>query len=549
MDNTYFIDREPTIRRFPYKIFIDQLGYKPDGSKKAVLTVPSDSFSVKDESGAVRFSGKTVHFGMDECSGDDVYTADFSSFTEEGSYFVEAEDGSRSMLFDIGGDVYGDVLDSTTKAFYYLRCGCELTPEHAGAFTHGKCHNERAVLLEKPDVSLDVSGGWHDAGDYGRYVTAAACAVAHLLYAYKMYPKSFEAQSLNIPESGNGVPELLSECRYELEWLLKMQSESGGVYHKATTFVHAPFVMPEEDKAQMLVFPISSMATADFAAVCALAHGFYLEYDKAFADTLLNAALRASEWLESNPQFTDFKNPEGCNTGSYREFTDIDNRFWAYCELYNTTGSDKYAHKLRTALDGDFPRAALGYGSIGGLGALSYLLSGRETDPELCRALKAEFVAQAERLAEISDGCGYGAAMKAEHYCWGSIMNLLKHGMTFAIADYLEGCGRFRAYAEAQLHVLLGVNATGFSFVTGAGEFCCSNPHYRPSYADGVDECVPGLVSGGANGHPSDADAKILIPEGTPPMKCYADDVGCYSLNEITIYWNSPAVFLIASVL
>lgn len=549
MDNTYFNDRKPLIRSFDRKIFVDQLGYKPQGTKKAVLTAPSEGFVIKDESGRVRFSGRTVHFGFDSCSGDDVYTADFTEFTDTGRFILETDDGGQSLSFEISDGVYKGVLDSTLKALYFLRCGCELDEKHAGVFTHAPCHCEKAVLFDSPDVSLDVSGGWHDAGDYGRYTTAGACAVAHLLYAYKMYPESFKGQSINIPESGSGVPDLLSECRYELEWLMKMQTEDGGVYHKATTMVHAPFVMPEDDREQMLVFHVSSMATADIAAVCAMASELYAPYDKEFADRLLTAAEKAADWLESNPQFIGFRNPEGCNTGSYGEFSDADNRFWAYCELYSATGSEVYHKKLKLALEKDFHHSALGYGSVGGLGALSYIMTKRETNNALRSMLISDFIGAAEVLSGISDGCGYGAAMNAEHYCWGSNMVLLKHGMTFAIADLLEGGSRFKAYAEAQLHYLLGVNATGFSYVTGAGEFSCNYPHLRPAYADGIEECMPGMVCGGANGSLGDADARILIPAGTPPMKCFADDVGCYSLNEITIYWNSPAVFLLAALL
>ena len=96
------------------------------------------------------------------------------------------------------------------------------------------------------------------------------------------------------------------------------------------------------------------------------------------------------------------------------------------------------------------------------------------------------------------------------------------------------------------LHYLLGANALGISYVTGVGEFRCNYPHLRPAFADRIEECIPGMVAGGPNRHLSDPFAKQIIPEGTAPMKCYADDTASYSLNEITIYWNSPAVFVLA---
>lgn len=547
MDFKYFINRIPTVRKFPYHVFVNQLGYKPDSTKIAVLNAPADVFSLVDNSGKICYSGNTFHFGFDELSGDDVYLADFSAFTQAGNYTIKTDSAGESLTFSIDENVYENVFFDLNKAYYFLRCGCELDEKFAGKFHHAKCHTEKAVLWENHDISLDVSGGWHDAGDYGRYVTAAACAVAHLLYAFRIYNDKFIGLNLNIPESGEALPDILAEIKYELLWILKMQCKDGAVYHKATTAQHAPFVMPEDDKAQMFVLPVSSIATADFVAVCALASGVYRQYDEAFAERLLRAAEKSCKWLDENQQFIGFENPSGCGTGGYGEATDVDNRYWAWAEMFAATGEAYYHKKMLVALKNDFSHTDLGYGSIGGLGSLAYILCNKfERDDSLVASLKSEFIICAESLALLSDKCRYSAAMTAQNYTWGSNMSLLKHGMIFAIADYLENSDRFKFYAEAQLHYLLGVNASGFSYVTEEGEFSCNQPHFRPTFADGVDECIPGFVSGGANANPSDPVAKTLIPVGTPPMKCFVDDIACFSLNEITIYWNSPAVFLVA---
>ena len=97
-----------------------------------------------------------------------------------------------------------------------------------------------------------------------------------------------------------------------------------------------------------------------------------------------------------------------------------------------------------------------------------------------------------------------------------------------------------------QLHYLLGRNALNVSYVTGHGEHAFKNPHNRPTFADGIELPMPGWVSGGPFKTPCDPKACELIPAGTPPMKCYVDEVESYSTNEITIYWNSPAVFMTA---
>lgn len=543
MNRQYFDTAPPAPRSTPFGIFADQAGYYPTDTKKAVIPFECGSFTVTDINGNVRYSGNTVSAGADDASGDSVWIADFSELTENGKYRVHAG-GKTSAVFSIGDDVYDDVFNKVSKAFYYLRCGCGLDERCAGVWHHGICHTAPARLWENRNITLDVAGGWHDAGDYGRYITAGACAAAHLLYAFRLFPDIFEKQELNIPEKG--IPDILSEVRYELEWFLKMQNSEGGVYHKATTALHAPFVMPENDTAEMFVFPVSSMATADFAAVCALASGIYSFYDKDFSEKLLKAAEKSVEWLDRNPNFFGFSNPEGCNTGSYGERDDLSNRFWAYSEMFALTGENKYHNSLVSALDNDFPLTALGYGEVGGFGTLAYILCKQEKDADLLQRFKKEFCSHAEELKKKADKCGYGIAMESDDYCWGSNMGLMAKAMIFAIADILSGDHTCRGYAGRHLHCLLGANALGTSYVTGVGEFRCNYPHLRPAFADGIEECIPGMVAGGPNRHLSDPFARKVIPEGTPPMKCYADDTASYSLNEITIYWNSPAVFVLA---
>ncbi|MBR4223721.1 MAG: glycoside hydrolase family 9 protein [Oscillospiraceae bacterium] len=541
MERKYF-ERDLThIRSTPFGIHTDQAGYMPDARKIAVIPFECGVFEVTDGDGRICFTGKTCHHGYDAASGDDVYTADFSDLTAEGIYRVRAG-GKTSPCFRIGKDVYCPVLKDMLKAFWYLRCGCGLDEEHAGEYAHGICHTSDAVLWEDRSVSLDVTGGWHDAGDYGRYVTAGACAAAHLLYAYRMYPQVFDGLVAGIPHQD--MPDILTECRYELEWLMKMQAEDGGAYHKVTTAMHAPFVMPEDDREQLYVFPVSSMATADLAAVCALASGIYRAYDTAFADRLFDTALRACGWLKAHPEFVGFTNPEGVNTGSYGQRDDMSNRYWAWAEMYALTGdADWFAH-MRSC---DVMLTGLGYAETGGLGSLAYILSPYANDEDMVTRIRTAFAERAAELRELSAVSGYSVAMREHEYCWGSNMNVMKNGMILAIDAYLSGKAADDK-VQGQLHYLLGRNALGISYVTGTGEFRCNYPHLRPAFADGVEECIPGMVAGGPNRRPADPYAVSVIPEGTPPMRCYADDTASYSLNEITIYWNSPAVFVTAAI-
>lgn len=528
------------------KIFVNQAGYYPGDVKKAILNFPTDSFSLILPDGSEVLRGECTHFGLDRASGDDVYIADFSGFSAPGDYRVSAG-GITSPIFRIGGDVNKKLFRDVMRAYYYLRCGMELKPEHAGKFVHAACHTEKAVDWLDRSISKDVSGGWHDAGDYGRYVTPGAVACAQLLYAYILYPKAAGGLDMNIPESKGVCPDWLAECRYELDWLLKMQKPDGSVYHKATTAQHARFVMPECDREQMYLLPVSSMATADFAAVCALASRVYKPFDPEYSQKLLCAAEKTAVWLRDNPQFIGFINPEGCGTGGYGEGGDRDNRFWAFAELYSATGKREYHDIMQSYLVYDFPRTELGVGSVGGLGALSYILCGNPDKSEAFdSAFREMFYSQARRIKWFASRSGYSCALTEREYNWGSNMGLMKNAMICAIADTVCHTDEFRDTAKAQLDVLMGVNAVGVSYVTGNGEFAYNNPHLRPAFADGIDECIPGMVSGGPNSHPAEREARRFIPEGTPPMKCYVDRMEFYSINEITIYWNSPAAFVIA---
>ena len=577
-------------------IFVNQLGYQRRGEKRAVLPYDCECFWLLDEAGEVCFEGETKRFGEDKASGDRVTEADFSSFTNQGKYRVKTsriiEDPAGegvaleySPWFEIRDDVYEGLERDLMKAFYYLRCGQELKKEHAGVYAHPACHVGMTALWEDPSVLIETTGGWHDAGDYGRYVTAGACALAHLLYAYRMYPQVFRDGITGIPESGNGVPDVLNECRWELEWFLKLQKSDGGVFHKVTTAQHAPFVMPQEDQAQLFALPVSSMATADFAAICAMAAGIYREFDEDFSLRLEKASKKAYWWLISHPEFVGFRNPEGCGTGEYGEWDDASNRFWAAAELYALTGEKKFHEDLQVALERHFPLTALGYGEVGGFGILAYLLSKQGKSVDLMHKFFQAIVKDAATRVRVAEESGYGVSMMDFEYGWGSNMGVMRHGMIFAIADYfgleekvkeaaktaelpkrwrwkgepeeepyvqgtrLKRNWSMRDHAAAQLDYLLGCNAMGISYVTGNGENAYRYPHLRPAHADGIEECMPGMVSGGPNRHRQDPRAKELIPDGTPAMKCFADDYLCYSLNEITIYWNSPAVFTVGYLL
>ena len=203
----------------------------------------------KGEQIAVR---QAVYAGLDESAKDEVWHVDFSDLTGEGTVTFQDEEGAVLGSCTISRKAYRTLNQTLCKALYFQRCEMALEKTYAGKFKRCICHTGTAVRLEdyrthnKEAKQYEVTGGWHDAGDYGRYTTAAATALAHMLYAQLLFPESF-AESLNIPESGNAMPDILSECLYELRWQLgiaclfspkmKRTSERIVIFHSLAQFV------------------------------------------------------------------------------------------------------------------------------------------------------------------------------------------------------------------------------------------------------------------------------------------------------------------------
>jgi len=522
-------------------IHLNQTGYDARKPKKAIITTKGEHCFVLSADNEIVFQPPMSEPFFDAASGDTVRSVDLTEAKKNGMYFLFA-DGLKKTFY-VNERPYHALSAALVKGMYYQRCGCPLEEKHAGPFRHGICHIGKATLIDS-DVTVDVSGGWHDAGDYGRYICPGAVAVGHILYAYELFPQAFRDE-LNIPESGNGTPDVLNECRYELEWMLKMQREDGGVYHKVATRNFAPFIMPEADTEELLLFRVSHTATADFSAVLAQAYRVYKEHDKAFAEKMLSASVRAWNWLEQNPEFEPFVNPPDVRSGAYGDENCEDEIFWAACELFSATGETRYWESMRSLAD-KVDITELGWRNVAGFGALCCLFAVKNLDADFAKSLREKFIKAADKFYTLYQNSGYGTVLDKDSYIWGSILPIMNRAIVLICAKLLTGKDAYEAAAKAQLDYLLGMNATGFSFVTGFGENAYRFPHHRPSYADGVDDPVPGLVSGGPNKNFQDKACKDLIPPETPPAKFFIDHTWTASANEIAVYWNSPAIFVAA---
>ena len=531
-------------------IHVNQVGYRPLGQKIAVINGHSGSFQlVRSADGEIVFEGNTSKEPLNDVStGDSVFYADFSEFEEPGRYFVSIKGVGRSYDFSIDNYVYADLTSALLKFMYFQRCGVELLPAHAGDWARKVCHLSDGYVLEETEYFKETAGGWHDAGDYGKYTVPTAVTLAGLLMAYEFFPSAFE-KDINIPESGNNMPDILDESRFALDWLLKMQDkQTGGVHHKLSTKHFPGFVMPHADFAKRYITPVSPTATGAFAAIMAMASRIYADIDDGFSKEALVAAESAWQWLVSNPDAPNYKNPPGVHTGEYGDWNNADERYWAAVELYRTTGESKYHDSvLSYSQSGNFDKFGLGWQAVAGFGSVSYLfMDENKQSEELSSRLENDLILDAEHFVRLSGFNGYKISLSQDDYFWGSNMLVMNRAIHLIIAYLLRQNDEFAKSAQDHLHYLLGRNALSQSFVTGFGGNPIMNPHHRPSGADTVKDPVPGMVAGGPNSRLQDPTAQQMLTVGMPPARAFVDHEGSWSTNEVTTYWNSPAVFVSA---
>lgn len=417
--------------------------------------------------------------------------------------------------------------------YYYMsRCGYEFQ-NSAGVFSHSACHMAPAVVYGTDEHVVDVHGGWHDAGDYGRYIMPAAKAVADLLLAWHFDHLLFEKI------------DILGEVKWELEWMLRMQREDGAVYHKVSCSGFCGFISPEMETESLIVSPVSTEATADFAGACAFASIIYRDIDMNFGSTLLSAAERAWQFLEMHERIP-FSNPEGITTGEYgtgENLSDIDERFFAAAALYCATESKRYVEWVYGHIFDAEINAELGWIEMGGYGLI--LLAEFQHDNDAIKLEAEKKIAEtAKAIVRNSDNDPFGYTRK--EYAWGSNMYLLNDGVIAAFAGIKGLYSHAEKAAGKALAYIFGNNAMGICFVTGMkglNGICASHPHHRPSEAAGCT--MPGMLVGGPAEGLYDPCVENECKDA-PERERYIDAAESYSTNEVAIYWNSVLVLLIA---
>jgi endoglucanase len=542
-----------------HPVRVNSVGYLVGREKLVTIVLPTGTATLTNTAAEVRkLADDSVAAPCeltgpltDAQTGDKYYLGTFTSFDTPGEYYVRVpglltgSGAGKSAPFHIGTDLYRDVLVRTMIGFYGQRCGTAVSITLDGdTFSHGVCHQTDARQKYLPPVSADTikdsKRGWHDAGDYGKYVTNGAFTVGMMLDAWQMFEPALAGLELPIPEKGGAMPDYLDEVKWELDWLLTTQREDGAVSHKVTALAFEGFVMPEADGAPRYFTDVGTSATADFVATMAEAARVYQPFDAVFAAECLAAAELGYTYLQANPD-RFFPDNSTFSTGGYGDGSDAGERLWAAVEMWETTGradvlADVEARiwnasvappALRAKVMGSFD-----WDDANNLGLFGYLLSKRgERNPAIVAALTANAIEVADDIARVAAEAPYGRAIPS--YNWGSNGRIARAAMNLAVANALAPAPRYPDAIAFQMDHLLGRNYYDRAQITAVGYHPPMRPHHRPSVADVVSNPWPGLLVGGPRRSPTD----------------WIDNQESYDTNEIAINWSGSLVFATAALL
>lgn len=541
------------VHEYSSAIKLNQVGYFANASK--IVIVPSTNivkFNVINANGSVVLSGISSAPAVWEYSGEAVVQIDLSALNAVGQYSLEVEDSQQRASFSIKASPYDAMHKAAFKAYYINRASIKLLPEFAGDYARPMGHVDTQVLVHssaatasRPEGTVISSPkGWYDAGDYNKYIVNSGISTYTLLLAYEHFTAYYDNKSLNIPESNNGIPDILDEIDWNLEWMSTMQDPNdGGVYHKLTTKNFTPIIMPHEGTEPRFVVQKSTAAALNFAAVMANASRLYQATRPTLANKYLLQAIDAYSWALENPtQY--YRQPSDIQTGEYGDNNVTDEFAWASAELYLTTQEPPFLENF------DQYAQAAQVPSWAQVSALPYISMAFNNQADILfteqqrQRYSTRLVDLANNIMQTYNTSAYKVAMSEGDFVWGSNAVAMNRALVLWQAHKITQDEQYKVAAEELVNYVMGKNPTGFSFVTGFGEVSPIEPHHRQSVADEVLTPVPGFLVGGP--HSGQQDSCNYVSD--LPAQSFLDDWCSYSTNEVTINWNAPLIYSLAQL-
>ena len=542
-------------------VHVDQVGYLTDYSKVAMVSLPNcgDDFSVVDTAtGKTVFTGKLTAPEFDASSAENIRRADFSSVKKAGTYKLVVGD-QESYEFEIGNNVYAVPALMNWRSYTLSRSNTPMKDELTGLeIKSGHAQDKEAQVyfndaLNKKGDKVDVSGGWYDAGDYGKYTTTAAIASAELMMAYESQPAKYSAGQLFFPEgvkTDAKLPDALSEVKFELEFMKKMQRQDGSTFHKVSGAQWPGFdKTPDTDTQDRFIYSTCTASTAMYGASMAMAGRVYQKLDPAFAEDCLNNAKKAWDYLAKTPE-SIYRVDEGQESGSgpYNDTDDKTERAWFAAEMFKTTGDKKFEDYLKSGDMKSLMTTKPGFFTWDNTIALaqySYAMT-KNADKDFQADVKKAFISYADEIVDTIKKDGFDCTLTESEYTWASAKNNLTKGDILIMANDLQKNKAYEEGALAQIHYTFGRNILNKSFMTGVGENCPEHPHNRIHESTGA--YVPGLLVGGPNyvkgGDPD--QTKYIDTYNPPPAKCYIDVLMSWSTNEYAIDYCGSSLYALS---
>ena len=559
-------------------IRINQLGYLPESVKVAVfISIRPEKISdfilcdaITDK---VIFKGKALAFSGSDWGMKSAAQLDFTEVESPGGYYLMIN-GARSEPFRISADVYNGSSDYILRYMRQQRCG--YNPYYADS-----CHTHDGFIVDHPTRTgeiIDVTGGWHDASDYLQYVTTSANAVYQMLFAYSKNPGVYKD---NYDRSGNpgsnGIPDILDEARWGIDWLLKMNPAKGEMYNQiADDRDHRGFRIPTQDttsygkglyrpvyyvtgKSQGLAryknrtTGVSSVA-GKYASAFAMASRMFEKYDNELSVKLAEKAKEAWDFALTDIGVTQ----TACNVSPYfyEEDNFADDLELAAWELFSLTGDSAYLVKadywgtlepVTPWIEKDTARHYQFYPFVN-LGHAGLSRSGGKYASRYQFFMKKGLKLLEQRRLDDPFRMTIPFIWCSNNYVAAS---LTQHRLYYDIT----GDTQFRVPEAALRDWLFGCNPWGTSMICGlpaGGDF----PQYPHAALTLIRKKIPegGLVDGpvfttifkGLRG------VGLLRPDEYKDFQngkvVYHDDIGDYSTNEPTMDGTASLSFILSSL-
>lgn len=476
------------------RVHINQVGFLPGEPKRAVIpatgAIVGNAFTIVDDdvTPQIRFTGKLQSYagpnGAKYGHYDHHFFADFGSFQRPGRYRLRLSDGHLSPPFSIGSDVYSRLVPLLLKYFDVQRCGTQKSAHR------DSCHPDDGVISGGPRDSqpIDASGGWHDAGDYMKFVETTSYATAVMLFAYDHNRRQFPEQA-----SSSAMPELLTYAKVGLDWLLKMHPSPQEFYYQVGDAEdHDTWRLPEDDcekrcktwEPRPVYFGVGANLAGRTAVAFAIASRLYRPYDARYADRCLASAQTVYRLGMANRKVVT-TNP----SDFYPEQTWADDMEWAAAALYRATSRPEY---LQQALE--FSReagAANDQTSVYNTHAMAHYTLYPYAPP----ADRQRLLEHLRTDAELSRHRAQNPYCLGTPYIWGTAEAAAGAAITALIYAGLSGEKEYVDLARCQRDFILGCNPFGLSCVIGAGTRYPLFPHHQVANIRNIE--LSGALVGG----------------------------------------------------